>query len=417
MTALIAAATTALLNSFGRIAAFLFSWAMVGFFGKMPPKRQYILAGIGLMSILWIVFALSIFFPQITQFLFLLNKGLENPRVKEIVARFSIAFVVILPFLIGLASLFVDNKPPQTIGGKATQIAKGWIIAPGFAVGIVLMMITSVITIAVTYLKRIQTQHIPIQLQEGGYERVLDDVKDALNKNNFPVVESDLPWYLKPPVMVMGFLAKSIVQGLVTPGAKMLRNADGLYVIVHPTDMIVAGPKTMANQARAIITQRVPFTEAYLTWEPETQKFEDKVAQLWRKWRDEPQPNDESASDQKIRERLKQIEELKEQLHAEDVPFEQWEVVYRELLQLQDEVVSGRVQRGDSPSKASASDVDSKESAIGGSQSRVGDTSSTRSSDNGEKRAGKSLPLKPAWTELALIGALVLLFAQWRNRD
>jgi hypothetical protein len=46
MTALIATLTTALINSFGRIAAFLFSWAMVGFFGKMPPKRQYILAGI-----------------------------------------------------------------------------------------------------------------------------------------------------------------------------------------------------------------------------------------------------------------------------------------------------------------------------------------------------------------------------------
>ena len=415
MTALIAAVSTALLNSFGRIAAFLFSWAMVGFFGKMPPKRQYILAGIGLMSILWTIFLVSIFLPQITQFLFLLNKGLENPRVKEIISRFSLIFVFVLPLLIGLASLFVDNKPPETLGGKAIQILKGFVIAPGFAVGIVLMMITSVITIAVTYLKRIQTQHVPIQLQEGGYERVINDIKDALNKNNFPVRETELPIYLKPPVMVMGFLAKSIVQGLVTPGAKMLRNDSGLYVILHPTDMIVAGPKTTANQARAIITQRVPFTDAYLTWEPETQKFEDKVASLWRKWKDEPHPSDVKAGDEQIRARLKQIEELKEQLHSVDVSFEQWEVVYRELLQLQDEVVSGRVQRGDSPSKSSASDVDSAESAVGALSNNA---SSTRSNAEKEKRAGQSiLSAKPAWTELALIGALVLLWAQWRNRD
>src|SRR5688572_9863920 len=101
MTALIAAASTALLNSLGRIAAFLFSWAMVGFFGKMPPKRQYLLAGIALMSVLWAVFFASMFYPQISQFLFLLNKNLREPRIKTLIARFSIALVLGLPLVIG----------------------------------------------------------------------------------------------------------------------------------------------------------------------------------------------------------------------------------------------------------------------------------------------------------------------------
>jgi hypothetical protein len=137
-------------------------------------------------------------------------------------------------------------------------------------------MFTSVTVIAITYIKRLRTEHVPIQLKEGGYEVVMRDIRQALDANGLPVKETELPIFLKPPVLVMSLLAKSIVQGLTTPGAKMLRGENGLSIVVHPTDMIIAGPQTTAVQARAVITQRVPFTQAYLTWEEETQKFEDR---------------------------------------------------------------------------------------------------------------------------------------------
>lgn len=388
MAALIAAATTAIINSLGRIAAFLFSWAMVGFFGKMPPKRQYLLAGIGLMSMLWIVFVIGMFFPDVIHFLFLLNKGLNNPRVENIVQNFSIVFVLVLPFVIGLASLFVDSEPPPTLGGKAVQVLKGWLIAPGFAIAMLLMMITSIITLSITYLKRLKTEHVPITIKKGGYRTVMDDISQALNSNGVRVQEKELPIYLKPPVMVMALLAKSIVQGLVTPEAKMLQGDNGLTIIVHPTDMVLAGPKSTALHARAIITQRVPFTEAYLTWEEDSQKFEDRITELWREWKKSPKNtrNDMAA-------RLKKIEELKAALHDTEIPFEQWEVVYRELLQLEDEVVSGRIERGETPKAAGAPGADSQSAHI------------------------KSGPgAHPAFDEMAIAGVLLLAYIWWSNR-
>jgi hypothetical protein len=395
MAALIAAATTAVLNSLGRIAAFLFSWAMVGFFGKMPPKRQYLLAGIGLMSMLWIVFVLGIIFPEVIQFLFLLNKGLENPRVKDIIQHFSTIFVLVLPFIIGLASLFVDSEPPPTLGGKVQQVIKGWLIAPGFAIAMVLMMITSVITLSITYLKRLKTEHVPITIKKGGYKTVMSDLSQALNSNGVEVRETELPIYLKPPVMVMSLLAKSIVQGLVTPEAKMLRSDNGLSIVVHPTDMVLAGPKTTALNARAIITQRVPFTEAYLTWEEASQKFEDRITDLWREWKKSPQ---NSRSDTAAR--LEKIEELKGALHDEEIPFEQWEVVYRELLQLEDEVVSGRISRGETP-KASNTAAD-----------KSGAADASRSSSKNDHGASP----QPAFDEMAIAGILILAYVWWSNK-
>lgn len=416
MAALIAVLSTAILNSLGRIAAFLFSWAMVGFFGKMPPKRQYILAGISLMSILWIVFAFSIFFPEITQFLFLLNKNLGSPRVKELIQRFAFMLVILLPFLIGFASLFVDNKPPDTLKGKAIQVAKGWIIAPGFAVGIVLMMVTSVVMIAVTYLKRLKTEHVPIKLKEGGYETVMHDIRDALTQNDLPVRETEMPWLLKPPVIVMGFLAKSLVEGLVTPEAKMLSGDNGLNIVVHPTDMIIAGPKSIAAQARAVITQRVPFTQAYLTWEEKSQQFEDRITTLYHKWHDQPVGKDGRE------EQLLEIETLKGDLHSQDMPFDQWEVVYRELLQLQDEVVSGRIARGEAPTtsapedaKVSAGKTDHKAVAT---NAKTDGKTTDKARPKGEKKAippGKAMP--PMLPELAIISLLVLLLAKRRKDD
>jgi hypothetical protein len=155
----------------------------------------------------------------------------------------------------------------------------------------------------------------------------------------------------------------------------------------------------------------VPFTQAYLTWEPETQKYEDKITALWRKWRDEPHDANSHSGDEQIKDRLKAIEGLKEEIHAEDVPFEQWEVVYRELLQLQDEVVSGRVQRGEAPAKSSKNDVESAESAVGTGGKP------NKKSKTGAGETTKGSPTKPAWTELAIVGLLVMILASWRNRD
>jgi hypothetical protein len=416
MAALIAVLSTAILNSLGRIAAFLFSWAMVGFFGKMPPKRQYILAGISLMSILWVVFVLSIVAPEITQFLFLLNKNLGSPRIKELIQRFAILLVILLPFLIGFASLFVDNKPPDTLKGKAVQIAKGWIIAPGFALGIVLMMVTSVVVIAITYLKRLKTEHVPIKLKENGYGAVMHDIRDALTQNELPVRETEMPWLLKPPVLVMGFLAKSLVEGLVTPEAKMLVGDNGLSIVVHPTDMIIAGPKSTAAEARAVITQRVPFTEAYLTWEEKSQQFEDRITTLYHKWHDNPAGKDERE------EQLKEIETLKGDLHSQDMPFDQWEVVYRELLQLQDEVVSGRIARGEAPTtsapedaKVSAGKTDHKASAKNNGKA-TGNADDTEKTER-KKAAPQGKISPPMLPELAIISLLVFLLVKRRRDD
>jgi hypothetical protein len=55
---------------------------------------------------------------------------------------------------------------------------------------------------------------------------------------------------------------------------------------------------------------------------------------MWREWMKSPH---NSRIDMAAR--LKKIEDSKRSAH-EDIPFEQWEVVYRELLQLEDEVVA-----------------------------------------------------------------------------
>jgi hypothetical protein len=392
MAALFAAATTAVLNSLGRIAAFLFSWAMVGFFGKMPPKRQYLLAGIALLSLLWVIFLISIFEPRIINFLFLLNKGLENPRVANIIEKGSMIFVGVLPFVIGIASLFVDSEPPPTWGAKIKQVLMGFVIAPGFAIGMVLMIFTTVITLGVTYLKRLKTEHVPITLKKNGYNNVVRDLREALNKNGVPVQEKELPWFLKPPVMVMSLLAKSIVQGLVTPGAKMLSGENGVNIVIHPTDMVITGPKNTAMEARAIITQRVPFTDAYLTWEEKTQQFEDRITDLWRQWKGEASTHYDMAA------RLREIEKLKADLHKQEVPFEQWEVVFRELLQLEDELVSGRLASGEAP--------------------QIADPQRAHQGARNAKSPGAKSPEVPAgiFGEIAIATALLGAFLWWRNR-
>lgn len=110
----------------------------------------------------------------------------------------------------------------------------------------------------------------------------------------------------------------------------MLRARD-LEVTIHPSDVAMAGSKEAVARARAAVANRLTKTQAYLTASKEAQEVEDALRAL-RDRRDHDQA-------------LAAFERLDGRLATLIVPYEEWEVLYRQRLQVERDLLQAGVLR------------------------------------------------------------------------
>jgi hypothetical protein len=100
----------------------------------------------------------------------------------------------------------------------------------------------------------------------------------------------------------------------------VLKSRD-LEVTLHPSDIAISGTKPTLARARAAIAAEMPFTAAYLTTSKEGQQVEDVL----RAVAERRAPGGALA-------------EVDRRLARIVIPHEEWEVLYRERLQVEREL-------------------------------------------------------------------------------
>lgn len=80
----------------------------------------------------------------------------------------------------------------------------------------------------------------------------------------------------------------------------------------------------MRSRARAAIAERLTFTRAYFTWDAEANEIEDAVRQMWR--------SVEEGAGEDVLTRLRALET---RMHRLTLPYEEWEVLFRQKLQVE----------------------------------------------------------------------------------
>src|SRR5439155_17772383 len=89
---------------------------------------------------------------------------------------------------------------------------------------------------------------------------------------------------------------------------------DGFEMTLHPMDLSLLGKKMTLSHARAAIVRELTFTAAYQTWSKEAQALEDRLAKAARGEDD--------------------LDAIAAELVERDLDFEEWEILYRLLLQV-----------------------------------------------------------------------------------
>jgi hypothetical protein len=322
--AIIQALIAMLTRSAGRLLNTAFSWATVLLFGRVSQDRQIYVSVIAFGSVIWLIVLAGVAFPSVATFLLsfvTVPKWVDKTwiRLAMLVA------VVVIPAVIGGVSILMLDKDrrPRRAAAVAMTVLKGYPYTVGLALTLAMMTVFAPILKVRALAKRWTSEHVPMIVDARDYDAVVESLRAALADGGFPTTRGRASWMLRAPTKVLTLFARDAVAGLVADRIAALRS-EQLEVVLHPSDLVISGRETAAARARAIVAEHVVFTPAYLTWDKEANELEDRMRAVW------------SARDTRPSAELRaQLKAIAARLRELEVPYEEWEVLFREFLLLE----------------------------------------------------------------------------------
>ena len=304
----------------GQILNTTLGWATLLLFGKVPASRQMLLLVMVFGSLVWVVLVVGVLVPTVGT---LLLSGVSLPAFVDLgwIRLGMLIGALVLPAVIGGLALLVADRSSRP-GGFAGVVG----ILRGYPFALVLALTLVVLALVASFRKlrsmsrRWQDAHVPVVVKPGRYEDVLGTLSATLREAGLEHAVRDAGQLISGPPKLLDLVAGRALGTLVPDQLKLLAGP-GFEALVYPSDVAISGSKLCLARARAAISARLVEVPAYMTTTAEAQSVEDELAKA---------RTDED------------LAEIDRTLSRLTVPYEEWEVLYRQRLQVELEWLKGR---------------------------------------------------------------------------
>jgi hypothetical protein len=323
---------TIFVHSLGRVLNMAFGWATVMLFGRVPQARQNFLSIVALGSILWLIAVVGIALPSVATFLLAFVSLPEWVDTRWIrIAMLTGA--VFIPLLVGEAAIRAVDPDRQARGAAriTSALLSGYRFSFGIALSLVALMLIAPVLWSRNFLRRWMTRHVPVIVRRRDYAQVLDDVQRALNAGGIPADRARIRGLLRLPTSILAFVAGGRIQALDAETARL--SSAHVEILLYPFDLVISGEPAKVSRAQAIAAEHLPRTRAFMTWTEQGNALEDRLKRLWTRVKsDASDPHHGGGS---ITEMMDELEGFSRELRSTGVPYEEWEVLVREALMLE----------------------------------------------------------------------------------
>src|SRR6266849_2131611 len=285
--AILQALISLIARSAGKILNAIFGWAVVALFGQTSPKEQTKLSAVVAAAAAWPLLVLGIAVPRVT--LFVVSFVPLSKSVPSLWLRIVwIALALLVPVVVG--AVIAARSPPSVLpepGWK--KFLRGFQVTLALAIAFLLMLVVAPgLKIANALTGRIDVR-LPVLLMKGAGPELVDALVAALLAYGIEVHPAEPPWTMTAPAGVLRRLGGRAFSSFV--GEETLyRVGEGLQLNLNPNELLLRGKP-------------------------------DRV----------------------LRALVARVHEIAREMSRSDVPFDEWQIVYRELLQLD------RALRGEPP--------------------------------------------------------------------
>ena len=316
----------------GKILNAILGWATLLLFGKVSGSKQTVLLLIALGSLLWVVTLFGILVPDIGTFLLAfvpVPDFIDEGWVRLAMLGLAIA----IPLAVGVAAVYVTEPAERPKGrGLVVGVLRGYPFTLVLAVTIVVLAGAALVRKLQSVTNRWEDAHIPVVVKPGGYDRVLAALERVLDEAGLDVSPKPAPAIVSLPPKLLDRVAGRSLGGLV-PDRLMLLVGNELEILVYPSDVSITGTKAATARARAAIATTLVDAPAYMTTSAEAQRIEDAIAEAAGDRHDRDPVS--------VRGRVARLRALDARIARLMVPFDEWETVYRERLQVERDLLEG----------------------------------------------------------------------------
>ena len=305
----------------GRLLQLAFGWATLVLFGQVSKDKQLFLNIMAALSLAWPVTIAGVVVPSVGTFLL----GLVTvPDWANLWVRIGMLVLAIAaPLGVGFCAIKLRDQSPKGLRFVGSLFG-GYPNAFGLAVVLVWLMVITPITKVMSILRRNDSAHVAVAIKPGAYEKVVDDLRAALERAGLDVRHTFAPWPFTVPGRILALVGGAGVRALVPQRLSQLRG-DRFVMTVHPMDLSLEGKTHQLVVVRGAIVRELTFTEAYQTWTKEAHAIEDELVK---------------AADYRV-----PLQPIGDRLNDANIPFEEWQILYRMLLQVR--LRTSRVAGGD----------------------------------------------------------------------
>ena len=326
----------------GKVLTTTLGWASTLLFGRVPDGRQVVLALITFGSVVWAALVIGVVLPYVGAFLVAVVPATDI--VSEDLLRLGMLIgALLVPAVVGIASIFVVEPANRPKGlGILAQILRGYPLSAALAVTLVLLALVGIARFIHHLALRWSDAHVAVVVRPGGYERVVADLERALDDAGLAVDRRSAPSVLAIPGRMLGTVAGPGVRSLV-PEKLVQLVGEGLEVGLYPSDIAISGAKLRVARARAAIASRLVATAAWMTTSAEAQEIEGRLERLAAARTAGGAPgaaaaNEGDAPPVDVAAELRSIDEA---LAVLAIPHDEWEVLYRQRLQVERDLLAG----------------------------------------------------------------------------
>jgi len=327
----------------GRIVNSSLGWATMLLFGKVSGSKQTVLSFIALGSLAWVITLLGVLLPGVGTFLlaaFPLPPFIDTTWIRIAMLAAAIA----IPILVGIAAIWVAEPAKRPKGvGLIAGVLRGYPFTLLLAITIGFLAVVALVTKVVSLARRRETAHVAMIVKPGGYDAVLEDLHEVLNRADIPVRPVPAPRVLSIPPKLLDKIAGPSLGALV-PDRLMLLRAPDLEILVYPSDLAISGSKAAVARSRAAMAARLTSSPAYLTTSAEAEKVEDEIRKI------APRSGEVAAERFTTSRGRSRLDEIDRQLAGLTIDFDEWETLYRERLQVERDLLAGDVGSPAAPS-------------------------------------------------------------------
>jgi len=308
-------------QSLGSAVRAIFGWATVALFGVVAESERTMLSFAVGAAGLWPAMVFGVFFPKAAAVVLALL-----PIPKSVPASVLRAVWIALTLLIPIGVGLVLARHARVERSRWRRILMGFPATLGIAAAFLVAFVAVPIGKLVALVKGRKEDHVGLVIAPERYREVSDALLAALGKGDFELRRAEPPAVTRLLGTIMQRLGGALIGAYVPDDVEFFRGPL-LDAGIYPNGVALSGSERAVARAHALIAEAATRTEALQTMSGAAQAIEKRIQQLWQA---------RGKADV-----LPGLKSVVRDITCETLDFDDWQILYRETLQLVVEIRGG----------------------------------------------------------------------------